>query len=1284
VSESLAGGRITPPAVQHAPLPPARRSTRSLLDIFAATVAEHGGRLAIDTGDAALTYTELAAAVQRLADRLRAEGIGAGDRVGIYVPSGTAELYTAILGVLHAGAAYVPVDADDPPARAASIWADAGACAVIQAGLELTLLDAPAGGRARAGEPAALDLGDDAWIIFTSGSSGRPKGVAVTHAAAAAFVDAEADLWELGPEDRVLAGLSVSFDASCEEMWLAWRHGAALVPAPRSLMRAAADLGPWLASRAITVISTVPTLAAMWSEEDLAGVRLLILGGEACPEPLAWRLSAAREVWNTYGPTEATVVSTAARLVPGEPVLIGWPLAGWQIAIVDDSGRPVSLGEPGELVIAGAGLGRYLDADLDGERYAPLPALGWSRAYRTGDMVRETIEGLVFLGRRDDQVKLGGRRLELGEVDAHLRAVPGVKAGAAAVRKTQSGNSLLVGYVVGDVDPDHVRAALAERLPNGVAPLVVLLDELPTSHAGKVDRKALPWPPPATPGTGAPLEGTAAWLAERWGEELGPYPVELGSDFFDLGGSSLSAAKLVSKLRERYPSLAVADVYRHRRLGALAAHLDALGAREQDDAPDHVPGAHRWDVVHLLGVVVLLACSTPQWLLGILVLDRLGGVRFGPQVGWGWLIAGLLVFGTPLGRGAIVLVARRVLLPTLRPGRYPRHSWLMCRLWFLDRLAESFRSEALAGTPFAARYARLCGHAVGAGARLGTLPPVTSRLRIGAGATLESDVDAHGWWLEGGEVVIGELSIGAHARVGTRTLLGPGAEIGAGAEVEPGSVITGRVAPGERWAGSPGRCVGRAGEAWPQQEPPAPARANFWRAMFLAGLGFESILALAAGVPALLYLLLSGAGHSAGSLVGRMVVLAPLLSLSYMLTYAVLVALTVRRVNRMITPGWHADEGRTGWALWFAESLMAGARGVLFSLFSSIYTRAWLRMAGIPVERGVEMSTAVGLTRLTSFQAGSFAADDVVLAGARARGGWLHVGAIETGRGTFLGNGAILAGDTQLGRDGVIGVQTVSPQHTPDGTAWFGCPAIEFPRVPDRADPARTTHPPTRLKLARASMDAIRILLPPSLSVVLSALLLDAVEAAGRHGGALAMALVTVPALLAAGVVATLVTIAAKWLIMGRYRAGEHPLWSFFVWRDEIMNSLQDQLAGTWLLDLVLGTSLMSVYLRAMGSKVGRDVWCETMTITEFDMVSLGDGCVINRFATIETHLFHDRLMRIGPTELGPGCSIGPATAVLPDTVIGARTQVGGRSVVLRGEQLPPGTRWHGAPVVGA
>ncbi|NKX49916.1 amino acid adenylation domain-containing protein, partial [Arthrobacter deserti] len=391
--------------------------TRTLPDILAASAQAHPDATALDDGRQALTYTELLEAVQAKGRQLLDAGFGAGDRIGIRVPSGTRELYISILATMHIGAAYVPVDADDPDERARLVFGEARVAGIIGAGGEITAAPAPGTVPVRR---TALPS-DDAWVIFTSGSTGTPKGVAVTNRSAAAFVDAEAKLFlqqePLGPQDRVLAGLSVAFDASCEEMWLAWRHGACLVPAPRSLVRSGMDLGPWLVDKNITVVSTVPTLAALWPAEALENVRLLIFGGEACPPELAARLAVpSREVWNTYGPTEATVVACAALMDGTGPVRIGLPLDGWDLAVVDADGLPVAEGATGELIIGGVGLARYLDPAKDAEKYAPMPALGWDRAYRSGDLVVYDPAGLIFAGRADEQVKLGGRRIELGEV----------------------------------------------------------------------------------------------------------------------------------------------------------------------------------------------------------------------------------------------------------------------------------------------------------------------------------------------------------------------------------------------------------------------------------------------------------------------------------------------------------------------------------------------------------------------------------------------------------------------------------------------------------------------------------------------------------------------------------------------------------------------------------------------------------------------------------------------------------------------------------------------------
>ncbi len=1301
-------------------------TTRTLLDIFAATVERHGARLAIDAEDAALTYDELSNAVEQLADRLRAAGIGPGERVGVRLQSGSSQLYVAILAVLHAGAAYVPVDADDPPARTASIWEQADVCAALEDGLLLrSLCPAHAERRDLAcaerlapdGPPTtgASDGGgqhpeghtlpgthrqvadDDAWIIFTSGSSGQPKGVAVTHRSAAAFVEAERKLWTVHPEDRVLAGLSVAFDASCEEMWLAWSAGAALVPAPRVLVRSGVDLGAWLAARAITVISTVPTLAAMWDRPTLTEVRLLILGGEACSNELGRRLATCCEVWNTYGPTEATVVTTAARILPDQPVRIGWPLAGWDIAVIDESGAPVAFGEPGELVIAGVGLGRYLDPALDAERYAPLSSLGWERAYRSGDIVRETAEGLQFVGRRDHQVKIAGRRLELGEVEAQLSAVAGVRTAAAVVQSTAVGNKLLVGYVVGEVNPDHVRAQVAELLPDGLAPLVVVLERMPCTRSGKIDRAALPWPPSDTAGPIDPtLSATAAWLAQRFVDQLGPVAMSADTDFFANGGSSLAAAKLISVLRERFPSVAVSDVYEHRRLGQLAARLEELSESSGERHMSVPIPSWRLGAMQLGGVLVLSALAATQWVLAALAFGNIESDGL-PHVGWVWLIGAWLALASPIGRLAIAVLARRILLPRPRPGRYPRDSWLACRVWFLERLSEHCNLTRLAGTPFSTRYARMMGAQVDRDAHIASMPTLTSLVHIGRGATVESQVDLHGWWIDGHELVIGELHIGAGASVGSRTLLAPGANIGEGAEIEPGSVVSGSIPAGEHWGGSPARYLGLAAQNWPEESPAPGRHTRAWKALYASSMLLEGLLVLLALAPAIAVLALLGSGVPwiGGSLLGLLLDAVVIASLSTV-TLAVLAALTLRLLWKLVRPGWHRGDGALGWALWLSGDIQESIGEILFPLYASLYTRGWLRLMGIRVGRRTEISTSTGLNPLVSFGELSHATDDVGFCCARSRGGWLHMASIEIGDRSFLGPGAVLREGTTLGDDSLVGALTLAPRQVARGTSWLGVPAIELPRPPARrvpsgyalrgraTDPARTTEPPLRLVLARGVMDAIRILVPNTVSLAIGLLDLLVLDRLGARLGIAAMVALSPLVVLSSGLLSAALAVAVKWALIGRYRSSEHPLWSFFVWRDEIVNTVHEQLAGEWLLRFAIGTPLLSLYLRAMGSKVGRGVWCETTAITEYDVVELEAGCSINRGSCLMTHVFHDRLLRIGPTNIGVGATMGPTSAVLPDTTLGAGACIGAHSVVLRGERLPPGTRWHGAPVASA
>ncbi|KOV70175.1 Pls/PosA family non-ribosomal peptide synthetase [Streptomyces sp. MMG1121] len=1252
-------------------------SPRTLVDVFEATVRSCPDELALDDGTRRLTYRALAVEVDRLRRRLAGHGVGLGDRVGVRVPSGTNELYVAILAVLAAGAAYVPVDAEDPDERAELVFGEAAVRAVIGAGHTIGVQEGTSG--SPAGRPGAEH---DAWIIFTSGSTGKPKGVAVSHRSAAAFVDAEAALFlteePIGPGDRVMAGLSVAFDASCEEMWLAWRYGACLVPVPRSQVRSGADLGPWLVEQEITVVSTVPTLAALWEPETLNDVRLLIFGGEACPPELAQRLvTEGREVWNTYGPTEATVVACAALLTGEEPIRIGLPLNGWDLAVVDDAGEPVAMGDSGQLVIGGVGLARYLDAEKDAEKYAPLRSLGWERAYRSGDLVRAEPEGLIFLGRADEQIKLGGRRIELGEVDAALQALPGVAGAAAAVRTARSGNQLLVGYVVTQDGWDHAAAVekLRAELPAALVPLLAPVAELPTRTSGKVDRGALPWPLKGVETPKADLYGTEAWLAEQWAEVLGIPVTSASDDFFAIGGGSLAAAQLTTRLRTRYPSAAVLDIYQQPVLRKLARRLEASA---QDDGSRRTVAAVpvRAQAVQLLVLVPLVTLLGLRWTLVLAAVGNvLPGYSWLPTAPWWLLAAGALLFFTPPGRIALAAGGARLLLRRLEPGRYPRGGSVHLRLWTAERLAEFSGATSLTGS-WLERYARALGAKVGPEVDLHSLPPVTGMLKLGRGAAVESEVDLCGYWLDGDRLEIGTVKVGAHATVGTRSMIFPGARVGKRAEVAPGSAVSGQIPTGQRWAGAPAVKLGKAKRNWPKERP---QRGTYWRVMYgVAGIALGA-LPLVAGVAALLVarLFVASGGSLAGVLRGVALGLVPA-TLAYGLAYALLILVAVRVLSLGLREGTHPTHSRVGWQAWTVTQLMDRSRETLFPLYAGLVTPVWLRLLGMRIGRGAEVSTVLALPSLTTVGDGAFLADDTLTAPYELGGGWVRIGRAEIGRRAFLGNSGMTAPGRSVPDGGLVGVLSATPKKAKKGTSYLGLPPVKLPRSAAGGDQSRTYEPPARLLWARALVELCRIV-PVLCSAALAAATVAALCALCTLGpwAPLLSGLV----LLAAGAAAGLVSVVAKWLLVGRHRAGEHPLWSSFVWRNELADTFVEVLAVPWLAAAVPGTPVMTLWLRGLGARIGEGVWVESYWLPETDLVTLEDAATVNRGCVLQTHLFHDRILRTDTVVLRAGATLGPGGIVLPGSTIGARTTLGPASLVMAAESVPDGTRWLGNPI---
>ncbi|WP_406115297.1 Pls/PosA family non-ribosomal peptide synthetase [Kitasatospora purpeofusca] len=1280
---------------------------RTLIDILDATARQHPAEPALDDGRTVLGYRALTAEVEQLRRRLATAGIGRGDRVGIRVPSGTNDLYVSVLAVLAAGAAYVPVDFEDPDERAQLVFEEAAVAAVLGAERALTLTggaheplgtDTPLQARTpqapeQLADPTADAYrptpADDAWIIFTSGSTGRPKGVAVTHRNAAAFVDAEAALFlqdePIGPGDRVMAGLSVAFDASCEEMWLAWRHGACLVPVPRSQVRSGADLGPWLAEQEITVVSTVPTLAALWPAEALNEVRLLIFGGEACPPELVQRVvTEGREVWNTYGPTEATVVACGALLTGEGPVRIGLPLDGWDLVVVDEAGEPVAPGGTGQLVIGGVGLARYLDPEKDAEKYAPLPSMGWERAYRSGDLVQADPEGLLFLGRADEQIKLGGRRIELGEVDAALQALPGVAGAAAAVRTARGGNQLLVGYLVTGEGWDREQAVrrLRAELPAALVPLLAPVDTLPTRTSGKVDRNALPWPLPDLESTGPTeqLYGTEAWLAEQWTEILGVPVSGSREDFFAIGGGSLAAARLTTLLRVRYPNAAVVDIYQNPTLRKLARHLERTSvdtgkARTVDPVPA------RAKLLQLLLLVPLFTVVGLRWTAAVLalgnLLSHLDGFAWAPTASWWAVVPLAAVLFSPAGRLAIGAGGARLLLRGLRPGSYPRGGGVHLRLWAAERLAEVSGATSLSGA-WMIRYARALGAKVGEEVDLHALPPITGMLKLGRGCAVEAEVDLNGYWVDGDRLEVGQLKVGPGAVVGTRSTLLPGARIGKGAQVVAGSSVTGHVPTGQRWGGAPAVKLGRAERTWPKERPVRRAR---WSALFgLSGtaLSLLPLLPAVAGL-AVLVPFVDPADGLGGALGGVLLGLLPAV-LAFGVVYAAQLVAAVRLLSIGLEPGVHPLYGRVGWQAWTVTQLMDQAREVLFPLYAGLVTPLWLRALGMRVGRHAEVSTVLALPSLTTVGDGAFLADDTLMAPYELGGGWVRLGEAKVGERAFLGNSGMTAPGRSVPKRGLVGVLSATPAKTKKGGSYLGMPPVRLPRSADRADQSLTYEPPVRLLWARGLVEVCRVL-PVLASGALGALTLAALSWLAVAWSPVAAALLSGPVLLVSGTVACAVAVAAKWLLVGRFRPVEHPLWSGFVWRNELADTFVEVLAVPWLVGAVPGTPVLNLWLRALGAKVGHGVWCESYWLPEADLVTLGDGVTINRGCVVQTHLFHDRIMRMDTVVLREGATLGPGGIVLPGSTVGARSTLGPASLVMRAESVPADSRWLGNPI---
>ncbi len=1286
---------------------------QQLHQLFEDTARTYPNQTALLWAGRAVPYRELNAQADALAARLQAAGVRAGDFVGIFM-SKSVELYAGMLAVLKAGAAYVPLDLSYPADRVTFILNDCGARALLvnaEAPAYLAAwpgqvlnLAAPAPTPAAPLGPVALGPESIAYVIYTSGTTGLPKGVLIPHRGICHLVRAEQVLFQASPQDHVAQGFSIAFDASLEELWLAWAAGAALVPVPEDTMKAPDALPGFLSANRVTVFSTVPTLLSLLAA-TVPSLRLLILGGEVCPPELLakWATRQCRVV-NTYGPTEATVVATAADFVPGQKLTIGRPIAGYEALLLDHLGQLVPLGAAGELCIGGPALAAgYLNRpELTAAKFntvAGLPTGFSGRLYRTGDLARFEADGNIdFLGRIDTQVKIRGFRVELAEIESLLLQWPGIRNAAVALKGGADGVQSLIAYLI--LDPAHplldakaVRAYLRERLAPYMLPAALVpLATFPLLTSGKVDRKALPYPvsgdTPPSRELALPRTPTEAAIYAAWQKRFDTADLSITDDFFDIGGNSLLASLITSELRQQpqFEGLSVKEMYTRRTIGALALAVDATAAAAASAAPaaEALRPLRRASHTTRVFTAVLQAASVFLfYLVPVLILN--GSLTLRPQLAqWsdgallGAFIAAVLGY-VPVACGLVILF-KWLVIGRFKAGEYPLWGLYYFRFWLVKKLVEAAPTQLLSATPYLGVFYRLLGANIGHGVYLGSTRLMTfDLLTLADGASIAREAGLLGYRVERDRLILGPIRVGRDAYVGLRAVLENDTELGDESELDDLSVLAAghRIPAREAWRGSPSQRV-RALAGEPTR--PVRAGAGYLLVQTLA-IALMLLLPTAASAPVL------GLFYEAverWGLLPAMFSLVPLSAL-YVLLLGALLALVKRFVAGRQLAGTLPLYGLAYVRHWLADAVLAQSLSILKPLYATIYTPFWLRLLGARVGRRAEISTLnhISADHLT-VEAGAFLADSVSVGAPRVQRGVVAVQPTVVGARTFIGNSAVLAGGTVLGTGNLIGaLSTAPPAQAPPDTSWVGSPAFLLPNRPvsQAFDAGLTFDPPARLVWARGAMEFFKITLPFAFVSATFAGVYHYCAWHLRHGFPFwSSALLGTAVLFGTILGFSLLTAAIKWTIIGRYKPSEKPLWSSFVWRDELINSLCESYVFLYWVAPLLGTPFATSFFQLMGSRIGHSVYLDTTEITEFDLAWVADHAVLNNGSTIQTHLFEDRIMKMSTLRIGRYATVGTSAVVLYDSVIGPGATLKSLSLLMKGETLPANTRWQGIP----
>lgn len=1304
-------------------------SDTSLSEIFEFQAKLNPDAIALVCNQKKFSYRELNNRSEQLALYLR-QNYSLIDNSLIGIKFNKSELpIIVILGCLKAGFGYVPLDPSYPVDRIKFIISEASISLVITENdfvpklkeLEIDhVLDFQTEQKKIYSQNIENTLPkvpgkNIAYVIYTSGTTGNPKGVVTSHNSVVRFVLAFNKACRTKVGEKVLQGFSLCFDGSIEEIWMAFSNGSILVMPDKDTPKFGNDLAQFMIDQNITYFSSVPTMLSTMTI-DIPCLKILVLSGEMCPKELVsrWAKNTDRLMLNVYGPTEATVNTTSFRCLPDKEITIGTPLAGYHVYILDEHKKEVPKGEKGEIYVGSKtlALGYLNQKELTEKQFIsiePSKEIPFARLYRTGDLGRINEEGEIELfGRADLQVKIRGFRVELSEIENLLMAQSNIALAIVKVHKRDGVNELAA-YVENEnhtleMDMKGIVKTLTDHLPPYMMPTYLdVVSSFPRLNSGKVDRKKIPDPinffNQSTKDFVEAKSEIEVNIANSWKVVLSLKEVSIESDFFQLGGHSLLVAQFVTSLREKYQyEISVKEAYKYPTIKQLAEHIERKLKKSQENAhqtKERVPTSK--EVYESLSWFTKLMVPTLQ-IFSILIFMGFGTLPFfillyvvmgylESELTLAFSLGVLFLTGTALWPlwMAFGILSKWVIIGRYKPGKYPVWGFYYFRWWLVSKLHGASGLGVFAGTPLAGWYFKVMGAKIGKNCTFDSMDnSIFDLLTVGDESSLGSDSQFLGYKIEDGMLHLGTVEIGKRCFVGIHSCLSINSKMKDRSLLDDQSMVPENftLEANESYKGSP--CEKDFINLYiPPEDQPA-YKAPYWTTvvqLFWAALaswiiGMLGWVYLAAIISVFYF---GGLGWLAFCLV----VSVPVSIVLYCYIFAGVkhLILPIRRSK----PGIYSLESRFFIRKWLSDSMMSSSQSVMLPLYTTMYFPSWLRLLGAKIGKRAELSTVSAFTpELVDIGPESFFADGSIIGGRRTYRGMFEIGINKIGKRSFVGNNAMLPIGRGLGDNCLLGVNSTLPGKEPviaNGSEWLGSKAFSLPNRPvvGNFQSDVTFNPTRKLWIQRAIIDGLRILIPGYIGLFnfLLGIYLIYLCVVQLSVGWVFLYAPLIGFSLSISTIAFVCIL--KKVIMGTFKPEIKPLWSMYVWLNEMINGIYESVM-TPLITPFLGTPFASIFLRWIGCTIGKRVLIQSALFSEFDLVKIGDYSSLGIDSIIQTHLFEDRIMKSSYSIIEPECSVGNMSVVLYDTVMKKGSSLRGMSLLMKGESLEPNTKWEGIP----